>query len=85
MNDAGGGKIVAPAWTEFMRDVYDRRSPPSDWARPDSLVPREVDWKTGYLVTPFCPAGDHHWDWFYPGTQPTQLCPVHGGLGPLTP
>jgi penicillin-binding protein 1A len=85
MNDAGGGKIVAPAWTEFMRDVYDRRSPPADWSRPDSLVPREVDWKTGYLVTPFCPASDHHWDWFYPGTEPKQLCPVHGGLGPLTP
>ncbi len=85
MNDAGGGRIVAPAWTEFMRDVYDRRPPPVDWARPDSLVPREVDWKTGYLVTPFCPAADHHWDWFYPGTQPTQLCPVHGGIGPVTP
>jgi len=85
MSDAGGGRIVAPAWTEFMRDVYDRRPPPVDWARPDSLVPREVDWKTGYLVTPFCPAADHHWDWFYPGTQPTQLCPVHGGIGPVTP
>jgi penicillin-binding protein 1A len=85
MNDAGGGRIVAPAWTEFMRDVYDRRPAPADWARPDSLVVREVDWKTGYLATPFCPAGDHHVDWFYPGTQPTQLCPVHGGIGPLTP
>jgi penicillin-binding protein 1A len=85
MNDAGGGRIVAPAWTEFMRDVYDRRSPPADWSRPDSLLPREVDWKTGFLVTPFCPAGDHHWDWFFPGTEPRQLCPVHGGLGPLTP
>jgi penicillin-binding protein 1A len=85
MSNAGGGRIVAPAWTEFMRDVYDRRPPPPDWVRPDSLIPREVDWKTGYLVTPFCPAEDHHWDWFYPGTQPTQLCPVHGGIGPVTP
>ena len=24
-HNAGGGKIVAPAWTAFMRDVYDRR------------------------------------------------------------
>jgi len=85
MNNAAGGRIVAPAWTAFMRDVYDRRPAPADWGRPDSLIPREVDWKTGYLATPFCPAADRRWDWFYPGTQPTQLCPVHGGLGPVTP
>jgi penicillin-binding protein 1A len=85
MNNAAGGRIVAPAWTAFMRDVYDRRPAPADWARPDSLIPREVDWRTGYLATPFCPAADRRWDWFYPGTQPTQLCPVHGGLGPVTP
>jgi penicillin-binding protein 1A len=85
MNNAAGGRLVAPAWTEFMRDVYDRRPAPSDWPRPDSLVPREVDWKTGYLATPFCPQSDRHWDWFYPGTEPRQLCPVHGGLGPVTP
>jgi penicillin-binding protein 1A len=83
MNNAAGGRIVAPAWTEFMRDVYDRRPAPPDWPRPDSLVPREVDWKTGYLATPFCPQADRHWDWFYPGTEPRQLCPVHGGLGPV--
>jgi penicillin-binding protein 1A len=85
MNNAAGGRIVAPAWTAFMRDVYDRRPAPADWSRPDSLIPREVDWKTGYIATPFCPAADRRWDWFYPGTQPTQLCPVHGGLGPVTP
>lgn len=85
MSNAAGGRIVAPAWTAFMRDVYDRRPPPRDWTRPDDLVPREVDWKTGYLATPFCPAADRRWDWFYPGSQPTQLCPIHGGLGPVTP
>ena len=85
MNNAAGGRIVAPAWTAFMRDVYDRRPRPADWSRPDSLVPREVDWRTGYLATPFCPTADRRWDWFYPGTQPTQLCPVHGGFGPVTP
>src|ERR1041384_2259542 len=25
MNNGGGGRIVAPAWTAFLRDVYDRR------------------------------------------------------------
>jgi penicillin-binding protein 1A len=80
-HNAGGGRIVAPAWTAFMRDVYDRRPPPPDWVRPDSLVTREVDWSTGYLATPFCPQDVRHWDWFYPGTEPTQVCPVHAPFG----
>ncbi|PYP72229.1 MAG: hypothetical protein DMD41_09630 [Gemmatimonadetes bacterium] len=85
-HNAGGGKIVAPAWTSFMRDVYDRRPAPADWVRPDSLVTREVDDSTGYLATPFCPQKLHRWEWFYPGTEPTQECPVHRVLGPaLTP
>src|SRR5207244_3200728 len=66
-HNAGGGKIVAPAWTAFMRDVYDRRPPPPDWARPDSLLTRDVDWSNGYLATPFCPQDVRHGEWFYPG------------------
>jgi len=22
-----------------------------------------------------------HWDWFYPGTEPSQACPVHAPFG----
>ena len=80
-HNAGGGRIVAPAWTAFMRDVYDRRPPPPDWERPDSLITREVDWSNGYLATAFCPQDVRHWDWFYPGTEPTQSCPVHAPFG----
>jgi len=80
-HNAGGGRITAPAWTAFMRDVYDRRPPPADWTRPDSLVTREVDWSNGYLATPYCPLEVRHWDWFYPGTEPTQPCPVHTPFG----
>jgi len=80
-HNAGGGKIVAPAWTAFMRDVYDRRPAPPDWVRPDSLITREVDWSNSYLATPFCPQEVRHWDWFYPGTEPTQACPVHAPFG----
>src|SRR6266508_4882116 len=80
-HNAGGGRIVAPAWTAFMRDVYDRRPAPVEWVRPDSLITREVDWSNGYLATPFCPQDVRHWDWFYPGTEPTQACPVHAPFG----
>ena len=80
-HNAGGGRIAAPAWTAFMRDVYDRRPAPPDWVRPDSLVTREVDWSNGYLATPYCPGDVRHWDWFYPGTEPTKMCPVHAPFG----
>ena len=49
---------------------------------PDSLITREVDDSTGYVATPFCPQKLHRWEWFYPGTEPTQECPVHRVLGP---
>ena len=80
-HNAGGGRIAAPAWTAFMRDVYDRRPAPADWTRPDSLVTREVDYTNGYLATPYCPGDVRHWDWFYPGTEPTKMCPVHAPFG----
>src|SRR6266540_3858564 len=85
MSNASGGRLVAPAWTALMRDVYERRPAPADWIRSDSLISREVDWSTGYLFTPFCPQNDYHVDWFYPGTEPTKLCPIHSGLGPISP
>ncbi|HYX81138.1 MAG TPA: PBP1A family penicillin-binding protein [Gemmatimonadales bacterium] len=81
MNNAGGGRIVAPAWGKFMRDVYERRPAPGDWARPDNLVTREVDWSNGFLATPFCPLEVRRWEWFYPGTEPTQVCQVHSPFG----
>ena len=84
MGNAGGGRIVAPAWTAFMRDVYDRRPPPPDWPRPDPLILYEVDKTTGYRATPWCPLDGRIYDWFYPGTEPQQ-CPVHWfGVG-VTP
>jgi penicillin-binding protein 1A len=81
MNNAGGGRIVAPAWTKFMRDVYERRPAPPDWQRPDSLITREVDWSNGLLATPFCPIEVRRWEWFYPGTEPNQVCTVHSPFG----
>src|SRR5258705_200628 len=75
------GNILAPAWTKFMRDVYQRRPSPGDWARPDDLVTREVDWSNGFLATPFCPLEVRRWEWFYPGTEPSQVCQVHSPFG----
>src|SRR2546423_2452838 len=43
MNNAGGGRIVAPAWGKFMRDVYERRPSHGDWTRHDDLVTSAID------------------------------------------
>jgi penicillin-binding protein 1A len=81
MNNGDGGRIVAPAWTAFMRDVYDRRPAPPDWPRPDSLVFREIDETNGQLATPFCPQGVRRWEYFFLGTEPTTYCPSHSVFG----
>ncbi len=86
--NAQGGLLAAPAWATFMRDVYERRPPPAEWERPDGLILRRVDNTTGLLVTGWCPPQVTYHEWFIPGTEPVEYCPVHnpfaGGitLGP---
>jgi penicillin-binding protein 1A len=75
--NAAGGLLAAPAWTAFMREVYERRARPPGWTRPDELITREIDATTGFLATPFCPRNQRHWEWFVPGTEPDEFCPVH--------
>ena len=75
--NAAGGALAAPAWTAQMKDVYSRRPAPKDWQRPDGLITRELDASTGYLATEFCPRDERYWEWFIPGTQPQEYCPVH--------
>jgi penicillin-binding protein 1A len=74
---AAGGLLAAPAWAALMKDVYERRPAPADWRRPDGLVTREIDNTTGYRFTPFCPAQARDVEWFLPGTEPQEFCPIH--------
>jgi penicillin-binding protein 1A len=74
---AAGGLLAAPAWAEYMNEVYSRRPAPDPWVRPSGLVTREVDRFTGYRATQFCPRQERYWDWFVPGTEPTEFCPYH--------
>ncbi len=89
-NGAQGGRFAAPAWSAFMREVYERRPSPGDWSAPGGLVQREVDLTTGKLATPYCPKEVRRWEWFEPDKAPTEYCPVHQGPGstpgaPATP
>jgi penicillin-binding protein 1A len=89
MSNAQGGRLAAPAWTNMMREIYERRAPPRDWPRPEGLTFDTIDRKTGYRFTPFCPAEDRYVESFIPGTEPKDHCPIHnpftGGAGMWKP
>ncbi|HEX9582343.1 MAG TPA: PBP1A family penicillin-binding protein [Gemmatimonadales bacterium] len=75
--NSAGGRLAAPAWTQLMKEMYERRPPPRSWQRPDGLITREIDNSTGYLATEFCPREVRYWEWFLADTQPLEFCPVH--------
>ena len=79
MANAQGGRLAAPAWTMMMKEVYERRRAPGAWPMPAGLTSVEVDGSTGYLPTGACPKDLIRAEFFYPGTEPTERCPVHGG------
>jgi penicillin-binding protein 1A len=72
--NAQGGTLAAPAWTNFMTEVYRRKPAPPDWPMPPSIVVREIDARTGLLYTPQCIGGTMMTEFFLPGTEPTAEC-----------
>ena len=80
MGNAQGGRLVAPAWTAMMKDIYERREAPPPWRQPEGLTVEMVDVKTGFRATPFCPITDLVTEYFIPGTEPPGYCPLHGGV-----
>jgi len=75
--NAQGGILVAPAWRQMMAEVYERRPTPGGWAQPDGLVSVEIDRTTGFRASPYCPPAVRGMEWFLPGTEPNEACPVH--------
>ena len=81
MSDAQGGRLAAPAYTNFMIEVYRRKPEPPDWPRPSLVIPRSVDSLTGLLATPACYASAYT-EYFLPGTEPKGTCIGSGGPSP---
>ena len=52
MSDAQGGRLAAPAYTNFMIEVYRRKPEPPDWPRPAFIFPVSVDTAHGLLSSP---------------------------------
>jgi len=57
-----------------MQEVYRRKPAPPDWPRPPGIVVREVDVRTGLLVSPYCGGGAAVTEFFISGTEPTREC-----------
>lgn len=73
MVDAQGGRLAAPAYTDFMIEVYRRKPEPPDWPRPSAIVARSVDSLTGLLSAPAC-AERAYTEYYLPGTEPRRSC-----------
>jgi penicillin-binding protein 1A len=76
---AQGGLLAAPAWTQMMTDIYQRRSAPGDWttSSSDSIVSVEIDKTNGLRANPFCPANVREVRTYVKGTEPKEFCQVH--------
>jgi len=48
---AQGGRLAAPAWAAFMREVYERRPSPGDWIMPIGAQ-RLLDAQAGIVPAP---------------------------------
>ncbi|HEX5831308.1 MAG TPA: PBP1A family penicillin-binding protein [Gemmatimonadaceae bacterium] len=75
--NAQGGILAAPAWTEFMIDVYRRRPAPADWPRPPGVIAVDVDSASALLYGPACAGSAAVSEYFIIGTEPVEQC---GGI-----
>lgn len=80
MGNAQGGRLAAPAWTSFMKEVYERKPSPPDWPRPPGILAIPVDPATGLRAGPGCVSDAVRTEFFLPGTEPTQECARQGGI-----
>ena len=76
---ASGGRMAAPIWAEMMKQTYAKKSQPGGWAAPADVVSAPIDMQSGGLATDKCPPESVRIEYFVPGTEPTEYCPLHGG------
>jgi penicillin-binding protein 1B len=76
-----GAKSALPIWTEFMKRAHQHREYRNvhDWDAPDGIVSVDIDPLSGQLATAACPTARP--EYFISGTQPVEMCHLHGGSG----
>jgi penicillin-binding protein 1A len=76
-----GGRLAAPIWAAMMKEGYKTRPAPDAWVPPPTLSSVAIDTESGLLATPNCPPEQVRIEYFMPGTEPHDYCPLHGGNG----
>lgn len=76
--NASGGRFAAPIWAEMMKAAYAKRRQPGGWAAPAELLQTPIDTQSGGMATDKCPPEQVRIEYFMPGTEPTDYCPLHG-------
>jgi penicillin-binding protein 1B len=71
-----GTQAALPIWTTFMMRALAGR-PNVSFEAPEGLAYVEIDRDTGKLANPACPRTFQ--ETFIAGTEPTEMCPLHGG------
>lgn len=73
-----GATLAGFAWGDYMREIH-RGLPAKDFNKPvEGVIQATVCSVSGKIPTPEC--GNHiTTQWLLTGTQPTDICPVHGG------
>ncbi|HEX6042375.1 PBP1A family penicillin-binding protein [Longimicrobium sp.] len=77
LSNASGGGLAAPVWGKVMAGYYQSHTAPAGWNPPAGLLEVNVDRHTGKLATAACPGSDVRTEYFIPGSEPTEYCPVH--------
>jgi penicillin-binding protein 1B len=76
-----GAHSALPVWAEFMRLAHEHREyrNVSEFEAPPGVVGVQIDPASGQLATAACPKV--RTEYFIDGTQPVELCQLHGGGG----
>jgi penicillin-binding protein 1B len=76
-----GAHSALPVWAEFMKRAHEHREyrNVSEFEAPSGVVGVQIDPASGQLATAACPKV--RTEYFIEGTQPVELCQLHGGGG----
>jgi penicillin-binding protein 1B len=75
-----GAKSALPIWTEFMKRAHQHAEYKNvhSFQPPDGIVTVDIDEGTGELAAPNCPTDKVRSEVFIAGSQPLQICHIHG-------
>lgn len=75
--NASGGGLAAPVWGKALASYYQNHGAPTAWTAPADLVTASIDRTTGKLAGSGCPGTEVRTEYFIPGTEPVEHCPLH--------